>query len=324
MKHRFIIAISLGLILVMTACTPQATVAPTSPAAQPTTAAATATVPAPTATVAAPTATTVPTVAATATTAMAAATATTAPATTGGVTLNVFAAASLTAAFGDIGKAFQAKNPGVTVTFNFAGSQALSQQINSGAPADVFASANQAQINVVVKGGGRIDATAAKPFVNNRLVVIYPTANPAGIKTLSDLAKPGLKLVLADKTVPVGQYALNFLDNAVKDSTYGQAYKDAVLKNVVSYEQDVKSVLTKVELGEADAGIVYTTDAATDTAGKTAQIAIPDSLNVIAVYPIAVVKDSPNLTMAQTFVDYVLSTDGQAILTKYGFIPVMK
>jgi molybdate transport system substrate-binding protein len=114
------------------------------------------------------------------------------------------------------------------------------------------------------------------------------------------------------------------LDNAVKDPSYGAPYKDAVLKNVVSYEQDVKSVLTKVELGEADAGIVYTTDAATDTAGKTTQLAIPDSLNVIAVYPIAVVKDSANLTLAQAFVDYVLSTDGQAILTQYGFIPVTK
>ncbi len=321
MKHRFIIALSLVLMLVMSACTPQAAVAPTSPAAQPT-AAATSTLPAPTATVAVASATTAPT-AVPATATFAPATATAASSSSGGITLNVAAASSLTAAFGDIGKAFQTKNPGVTVTFNFAGSQGLAQQINNAAPADVFASANQAQMDVVVKGG-RIDASASKPFVNNRLVVIYPTANPAGIKTLNDLAKPGIKLVLADKTVPVGQYALNFLDNAVKDSTYGQAYKDAVLKNVVSYEQDVKSVLTKVELGEADAGIVYTTDAATDKGGKTAQIAIPDSLNVIAVYPIAVVKDSPNLTMAQAFVDYVLSTDGQAILTKYGFIPVTK
>jgi molybdate transport system substrate-binding protein len=152
--------------------------------------------------------------------------------------------------------------------------------------------------------------------------VIYPKANPAGLQTLLDLATPGVKLVLADKSVPVGQYAVSFLDNAVKDASFGATYKADVLKNVVSYELDVKSVLTKVELGEADAGIVYTTDAATDTTGQAGQLAIPDNLNVIAVYPIAVVKDSPNLSMAQAFVDYVLSTDGQAILTKYGFIPI--
>jgi molybdate transport system substrate-binding protein len=247
--------------------------------------------------------------------------ATAAPTQPKAVTLNVFAASSLTASFGEIGKAFEAKNPGVTVTFNFAGSQQLAQQINSAAPADVFASANQAQLDAVVKGG-RIDTGASKPFANNRLVVIYPKSNPAGIQTLNDLAKPGLKLVLADKSVPVGQYALNFLDNAAKDTTFGASYKDAVLKNVVSYEQDVKSVLTKITLGEGDAGIVYTTDAASGDASKITQLAIPDSLNVIAAYPIAVIKDSPNLALAQSFVAFVLSADGQALLTKYGFISV--
>lgn len=284
MKSRFIIGVCLALTLLFTACTPQATPAPT-PSVAPTTA---------------PTAS---------------------PTQPPAVTLNVFAASSLTAAFGDIGKAFQAAHPGVSVTFNFAGSQQLATQINAAAPVDVFASANQAQMDVVTKAG-RIDPSASKPFVKNLLVVIFPKANPAGIQTLQDLAKPGIKLVLADKSVPVGQYALNFLDNAVKDGSFGATYKDDVLKNVVSYELDVKSVLTKVELGAADAGIVYTTDAATDTTGQTGQLAIPDSLNVIAVYPIAVVKDSPNLSLAQAFVDYVLSPDGQAILTKYGFISV--
>ncbi len=239
----------------------------------------------------------------------------------GSGTLDVFAAASLTASFNEIGKAFEAKNPGLKVIFNYAGSQQLAQQINSGAPADVVASANKAQMDAALKSG-RIDASAANNFVKNRLVVIYPKTNTAGIQTLQDLAKPGLKLVLADKAVPVGQYALTFLDNAARDASFGATYKDAVLKNVASYEQDVKSVLAKVELGEADAGIVYTTDAATDTQGKTVQIPIPDTLNVIATYPIAALKDSPNAQMAQAFVDYVLSADGQAVLTKYGFITV--
>ena len=285
MKFRFIVGFSLVWMLLFSACNPQATLAPTNAPvqlAQP-----------PTAKTAQPKA----------------------------IPLNVFAAASLTTSFGEIGKAFEAEYPGITVTFNFAGSQQLAQQINSAAPADVFASANQAQMDAVARGG-RIDQGASKPFVNNRLVVIYPKANPAGIQTLQDLAKPGVKLILADKSVPVGQYSLNFLDNAVKDPTLGAGYKDAVLKNVVSFEQDVKSVLTKLTLGEADAGIVYTTDAATGAAGKISQLAIPDSLNVIAVYPIAVVNDSPNLPSAQAFVDYILSPDGQAILTKYGFIPV--
>lgn len=237
------------------------------------------------------------------------------------VSLNVFAAASLTAAFGEIGKGFQVTHPEVTVTFNFAGSQQLAQQINSAAPADVFASANQAQMDVTVKAGS-IAGGAPQPFAKNRLVVIYPKTNPGGVQTLADLAKPGLKLVLADKTVPVGQYALSFLDNAAKDAGFYATFKEDVLKNVVSYELDVKSVLAKVLLDEADAGIVYTTDAATDKAGKTGQLAIPDNLNVIAVYPIAVVKDSANLAAAQAFIDYVLSPDGQAVLSKYGFIPV--
>ena len=197
MKYRFIVGICLVFVLLFSACSPQATVAPTSAPVQPTQ----------------PPAAT--------------------PAQPKPVTLDVFAAASLTAAFNEIGKAFEAKNPGTTVTFNFAGSQQLAQQINSAAPADVFASANQTQMDAVVKGG-RIDQGASKPFANNRLVVIFPKPNPAGIQTLEDLAKPGVKLVLADKAVPVGQYALNFLDNAAKDTTFGAGYKDAVMKNVVS------------------------------------------------------------------------------------------
>lgn len=234
------------------------------------------------------------------------------------VKLNVFAAASLKGAFTDIGKAYSQAHPNVTVTFNFAGSDALATQITQGAPADVFASANATQMNVVVTPGD-IDGSAVKTFAHNRLVLIYPTANPAHIQTLQDIAKPGVKVVLADKTVPVGQYALTFLDTASADPSFGASYKTNVLKNVVSYETDVKSVLAKVALGEADAGIVYTTDAATET-GKVGTVAIPDALNVIATYPIGVVKASKQVTTAQAFVDYVLSSDGQATLAKYGFI----
>jgi molybdate transport system substrate-binding protein len=238
-------------------------------------------------------------------------------------TLTVFAAASLTDAFGEIGKAFEAANPGTTVTFNFAGSQQLAQQIGQGAPADVFASANGTQMNVVIKSG-QVVSGSQKTFVKNRLVVIFPTANPGGVTRLQDLAKPGLKLVLADKSVPVGGYALDFLTKASASPDFTATYSPTVLANVVSYETDVKQVLAKVSLGEADAGIVYTTDVTPDAAGKVGRLDIPDALNTIAAYPIAAIQGSPNAAVAQAFVDYVLSTDGQAVLVKWGFITVSK
>jgi molybdate transport system substrate-binding protein len=284
MKQRLVFAL-LIVLLAVTACAPQAT-----PTVAPTAAAPTATVPA-------PTATEVP------------------------VTLNVFAASSLKAAFTDIGNAFQASRPSVTVTFNFAGSQQLAQQINSGAPVDVFASANQAQMKVVTDGG-RADAAAAKVFAKNRLVVIFPSDSATPLTDLHDLEKSGLKLVLGAKDVPVGQYALNFLDSAATDSSFGADYKTAVLANVVSYEENVADVLTKVALGEADAGIVYLTDISGDNASKVSKLDIPDNLNVIATYPIVALNDSTNASVAADFVAYVLSADGQAIMAKYGFVMV--
>lgn len=234
------------------------------------------------------------------------------------VTLNVFAAASLTNAFNDIGKQFQKLHPNVTVTFNYAGSQALATQINQGAPADVFASANQTQMNVVVQGG-EVDASSSKVFVHNLLVVIYPKNNPGNITKLQDLANPGLKIVLADKSVPAGQYALDYLSKASADPSFGSSYQANVTKNVVSYETDVETVVTKVAQGEADAGIVYTTDALANKS-QLGEIDIPANLQTEATYPIAPIKGSRNAATAQQFVAYVLSSDGQAILKQYGFI----
>jgi molybdate transport system substrate-binding protein len=235
------------------------------------------------------------------------------------VTLNVFAAASLTNAFNTIGKQFQKLHPNVTVTFNYAGSQALATQINQGAPADVFASANQTQMNVVVQGG-EVDASSSKVFVHNLLVVIFPKNNPGNITKLQDLANPGLKIVLADKSVPAGQYALDYLSKASADPSFGSSYQANVKKNVVSYETDVETVVTKVAQGEADAGIVYTTDALANKS-QLGEIDIPANLQTEAAYPIAPIKGSRNAATAQQFVDYVLSSDGQAILTQqYGFI----
>ena len=235
--------------------------------------------------------------------------------------LTVFAAASLTEPFGEIGHQFEAQHPGVTVNFNFAGSQQLEQQIKDGAPVDVFASANQNQMQDAIQSG-RIISGTDHIFVRNRLVVIYPKSNPAGLAQLQDLGRSGLKLVLAAKEVPVGQYTLNFLDKAAQDPAFGANYKNAVLQNVVSYENDVKLVLTKISLGEADAGIVYTSDLAGSGAANVGKIDIPDALNVIATYPLAALRDTPNPALAKAFVDAVLSSQGQAVLAKYGFIPV--
>ena len=179
------------------------------------------------------------------------------------------------------------------------------------------------QMNAAINSG-QIVTNTTQTFVNNRLVMIYPTGNPASLAQLQDLRKPGIKLVLAAKEVPVGQYALDFLDKAVQDQAFGASFKEDVLKNVVSYENDVKIVLTKVALGEADAGIVYTSDVSGANASKVGQIEIPDALNVIAKYPIAATKDSPHPDLARAFVDYVLSPEGQTILAKYGFIPAKK
>lgn len=245
----------------------------------------------------------------------------TAPAALEPADLNVFAAASLTDAFTEIGQNFEAAHPGLKVTFNFAGSQQLAQQIGQGAPVDVFASANSTQMGVAIESG-RVISGAQQTFVRNRLVVIYPIDNPGELGQLSDLSKPGLKLILAAPEVPVGQYSVSFLDKANQTAPFGASFKAAVLANVVSYEENVRSVLTKVALGEGDAGIVYTSDIVGAEAGQVGQIEIPDELNTIASYPLAPIADSAYPSQAQAFIDYALSPAGQAVLSEYGFIAV--
>jgi molybdate transport system substrate-binding protein len=231
--------------------------------------------------------------------------------------LTVFAAASLTESFGELGRMFEAQHPGATVMFNFAGSQQLAQQLAQDAPADVFASANNTQMQAAVDAG-RIAADSPQTFVRNRLVVVTPADNPAGLASFADLAKPGLKLVLAAPEVPVGQYSQEFLELAGRDPSLGADFVGSVTQNVVSYEENVRAVLSKVALGEADAGIVYATDAA--SAGDTVNtLPIPDALNVIATYPLAPVAASSQAKLASQFVALVLSPEGQAVLARYGF-----
>jgi molybdate transport system substrate-binding protein len=199
----------------------------------------------------------------------------------------------------------------------------LAQQLNQGLLADVFASASKKYMEAAVQSG-RVAQGASKTFVYNRLVVIFPVDNPGGLKELEDLAKPGLKLDFAAKEVPVGQYTLDFLDKASQDSAFPPGFKDSVLKNVVSYEDNVKAVLAKITLGEADGGIVYLSDITAGATDKVGIIDIPDALNVIATYPIAPVSDSPNAGLAQAFITLVLSPTGQGILEKYRFTPYEK
>jgi molybdate transport system substrate-binding protein len=229
----------------------------------------------------------------------------------------VFAAASLTDSFNEIAKAFEAKYPGVEVTFSFGGSPTLRTQLEQGARADVFASADQNQMNLALQNGAV--ASAGQVFVRNSLVVITPKDNPGKISALSDLKKSGLKLVLAAPEVPVGAYARQALTSMDKDAAYGAGFSEAVLKNVVSLESNVKQVVAKVELGEADAGIVYGTDVTPSVAPKLATIAIPTQFNVIAEYPIALTKSPGNAAAAQAFIDFVLSSAGQTVLKKYNF-----
>lgn len=234
------------------------------------------------------------------------------------VKLQIFAAASLREPFSAIGEIFEKEHPGTQLVFNFAGSQQLAQQIIQGAPADVFASANQTQMDVVIQAGEAKNGVA-QPFTSNRLVVIYPVDHLPVPQGLELLAQENTHLVLAAPEVPAGQYSLEFMEKASWDSAFGAGFKEAVLKNVVSYEDSVKGVLSKVLLGEADAGIVYASDVAGENAKRVGLIEIPEALNIIAIYPIAVTKASRHLQLAEDFVAYVLSPKGQDVLREYNF-----
>jgi molybdate transport system substrate-binding protein len=227
----------------------------------------------------------------------------------------VFAAASLTDVFQDVGRGFEAENPGVAVTFNFAGSQALRTQIEEGAAADVFASASLKEMEVLAAEGMLVGV--ARTFATNLLTIIVPLDNPSSIGSPLDLARPGVKLVLAAEEVPVGGYARQSIDLLAE--LYGASFSEAVLRNVVSSEDNVKQVVAKVQLGEADAGIVYETDAY--AAASLITIAIPREQNVVAEYPIAVLAQTTNGNLAEAFVEFLISAESLDALKRWGFRP---
>src|SRR4030042_1884464 len=234
--------------------------------------------------------------------------------------LTVFAAASLTDAFEEIGNAFEAANPGVKVNFNFAGSQILRTQLEQGAAADIYASADHKNMDALIEEN-LVIANSYHDYTSNGLVVVLPPGNPAKLESLKDLANPDIKLVLADESVPAGKYARQILFNMSQNPEYGKDFETDVLANVVSNETDIRQVVTKVELGEADAGIVYVSDAV--AAPELITIPIPVQFNIIAKYPIAILANSSNPGLAGSFIAYLISPAGQAILDKWGFNPII-
>jgi molybdate transport system substrate-binding protein len=236
-------------------------------------------------------------------------------------TLTVFAAASLVEPFRELGDHFTDEHPGVQVVFSFAGSQQLAGQLYQGAPADVYASANPRQMEVVISAG-RVSPADVRTFAHNRLVLVYPANNPAGVLSLEDLAKPGLRLVLAAPEVPAGQYAQSFLQKASLEGALGTSYGSQVRANVVSYEENVRAVLTKVRLGEADAGIVYASDVVGEGSESLGVLTLPESLDVLGSYMIAPLISPSDRSSAERFIDLVLSPAGQAVLARWGLIPV--
>lgn len=221
-----------------------------------------------------------------------------------GGSVTVFAGSSLTDAFRKVGDEIQKKNPAPRLTFNFGSSSTLATQIINGAPADVFASADDANMQKVVDA--KLTDGPAAAFVSNRLQIAVAPGNPKKIAGLTDLGRADVVLVLAAPTVPAGRYALEAFAKA------------GVTAKPVSQEVDVRAVLNKVGLGEADAGIVYVTDVKSAT-GRVTGIDIPEQQQVIARYPIAVVKDAKNTALAHRFVDYLVSPEGQNILAEFGF-----
>jgi molybdate transport system substrate-binding protein len=234
-----------------------------------------------------------------------------------GSTLTVLAASSLTDAFGVLEKTFEERNPGTDVRQSFESSSTLLTQIQHGAPADVFASAAKEEMNTAVEDG--LVAGRPEVFVRNSEVVMVPKDNPANIESMRDLARPGVKLVLAEDGVPAADYALEILGKA--DAEYGSGFKRDVLSNVVSREADVRASVSRVALGDADATFGYASDYTPDIRDRVEVIQIPEELNITATYPIAALQDARSPGLAREWVDLVMSDEGQRVLEKWGFEP---
>ena len=236
--------------------------------------------------------------------------------------LTVFCASSLTGAFEVIGKMYENAS-GDHVVFNFDGTQVLRTQIENGAYADIFVSANINHMNAL-EAEGYLNNSSVSIFTKNKLALIVPKANPGKIHNLTDLTRPGIKIVVGTKDVPVGNYTLQILEKLAKDPAFGPEYEQKVLSNVVSQETNVNYVVAKVALGEADAGFAYRSDVTTELANKVDRIDIPDEYNVIANYAVGITKQSRYPSLAEEFIMLVKSHQGNTVLKKFGFDPVSK
>ncbi|HZP25800.1 MAG TPA: molybdate ABC transporter substrate-binding protein [Dehalococcoidia bacterium] len=234
--------------------------------------------------------------------------------------LTVFAASSLSEVFPEQATALHANDPSLKLVFSFAGSQQLRAQMEQGAHADIFASADEAQMQLAQKAG--LIAGEPRVFVHNRLVVVLPKDNRAGIVGLADLARPGLRISMAGPNVPAGAYARAFLTLASAQPQFGADYGKRVLASAPSEEPNVRQVLAKVAIGEADAGFVYQSDVTADVANSLGIIAIPTDLSPLAGYLIAVTKEAAHPEQASKFIDFLLSAQGQRILTSHNFLAV--
>lgn len=243
--------------------------------------------------------------------------ASTAPSTAAGGELTIYGAASLKGALDKAKAAYEAANPGMTLTISTNSSAALETQIEQGAPADVFLSADQANPRKLFDAG--LADGPPVTFAGNKLTVVVPSDNPAGITSPADLAKPGIKIIAAGDTVPITKYANQLVANLAKEAGYPTDFVAAYTANIASKEDNVSALIAKVELGEGDAGIVYVTDAKASNKVKT--LDVPDSANVPATYDGVVVKASPNAAAAKAFLDWFVGPDGQAILASFGFLP---
>ena len=231
--------------------------------------------------------------------------------------LTIYGAASLKAALADMKAAYETANPGSTLSISTDSSATLETQIEQGAPADVFLSADTKNPQALVDKG--LAAGDVVKFAGNILTVIVPTANSAGIQSPADLARPGVKVIAAGDAVPITKYASQLVANLAKQSGYPADFAAKYAANVASKEDNVAAVLAKVELGEGDAAIVYVTDAKNST--KVTTIPVPDAANVPATYGAVAVKASKNPDAAAAFITWLTGPDGQAILAKYGFLP---
>lgn len=234
-------------------------------------------------------------------------------------TLQVFAAASLSAPFSELGRLFEARHPTWRVRINAAGSPQLVGQLELGARADVLAPADGAWMSRADSLG--LVEGRPRTFAHNRLVVVASRDGRARVRVLEDLGRPGVKLVLGAEAVPVGRYSHELLRRLSRMPGFGAGFGARVLANVVSQEDNVRAVLGKVQLGEADAGIVYRSDVASVTPARILVLAVPDAANVIASYPIAVLRDARQPEAAREFVALVTSAEGRRVLERHGFTP---